>query len=162
MGNCCSTEVGAVVAQRSSDKDEVGAVPYAALPSSPRKYAVTEDTEPHGHLDDEPVALSPASLSSFPSSSLSPEVAEPPAAADAFVPPPSAGSKKLHRENTHHVTIGDYNLRYSYYSKRGYYPDGTWSIQRSTCSRLRSTARFLFSFFAPHLTSRRLSSFVLC
>uniref|UniRef100_M4BCA0 protein-serine/threonine phosphatase n=1 Tax=Hyaloperonospora arabidopsidis (strain Emoy2) TaxID=559515 RepID=M4BCA0_HYAAE len=121
MGNCCSTEVAAVVAQRGSDKDEASAVPYARVPSSPHKYAVTEDTEPRGHNDDEePVPLSPSSLSSFPSSSLpSPVGAK--TAPDAFVPPPSCS--KQHRENTHHVKIGDYNLRYSYYSKRGYYPE---------------------------------------
>lgn len=29
---------------------------------------------------------------------------------------------------THSLQIGDYNLRYSYYSKRGYYPEGTFLL----------------------------------
>ncbi|KAF1775859.1 Cyclic nucleotide-binding-like [Phytophthora cactorum] len=107
MGNCCSSEASAVVARRSgADKDEVQAVPFAALPS-PHKYAETEDTEP------------PASSPS-PSSPSSPSQA-PEEPEDDFVPAHRPSNK--HLENTHHVKIGDYNLRYSYYSKRGYYPE---------------------------------------
>ncbi|KAE9038949.1 Protein phosphatase 2C and cyclic nucleotide-binding/kinase domain-containing protein [Phytophthora rubi] len=117
MGNCCSTEAAAVVTRRSGggDKDDVQAVavPYAALPPSPRKYADTEDTEPRAkeeedddEAEEQPASASPSSGSSQPQ-------------ADAFAPGPSA----KHAENTHHVMIGDYNLRYSYYSKRGYYPE---------------------------------------
>lgn len=117
MGNCCSTEAAAVVTRRSGggDKDDVQAVavPYAALPPSPRKYADTEDTEPRAkeeedddEAEEQPASASPSSGSSQPQ-------------ADAFAPGPSA----KHAENTHHVKIGDYNLRYSYYSKRGYYPE---------------------------------------
>lgn len=119
MGNCCSTEASAVVARLSGDKDEVHAVPYAALPSSPHKYAATEDTEPRVTKDEEPASSSSPSPSPSSSPSLSPETQ-----ADTFVPPHRPSNK--HLENTHHVKIGDYNLRYSYYSKRGYYPEGRY------------------------------------
>ncbi|KAG3119536.1 Protein phosphatase 2C and cyclic nucleotide-binding/kinase domain-containing protein [Phytophthora idaei] len=113
MGNCCSSEASAVVARRSgADKDEVQAVPFAALPS-PHKYAETEDTEPR--IKDEEPASSP-SPSSPSSPSQTPEEPE-----DDFVPAHRPSNK--HLENTHHVKIGDYNLRYSYNSKRGYYPE---------------------------------------
>ncbi|POM81922.1 AGC/PKG protein Kinase [Phytophthora palmivora] len=107
MGNCCSTEASAVVSRRSGDKDEVQAAPYAALPPSPLKYAATEDTEPR-MKEEEPTPSSPSSPSS-------------PETQDNFVP--SHLPSKKHLENTHHVKVGDYNLRYSYYSKRGYYPE---------------------------------------
>jgi hypothetical protein len=121
MGNCCSTEAADVVTRLSGDaKDEAGAVPYAALPSSPRKYADTEDTEPRAK--DEPAS------SSSPSPSPSSSSQGPEAEVDAFVPAHRPSNK--HLENTHHVKIGDYNLRYSYYSKRGYYPEGR-AIERT-------------------------------
>ncbi|KAG1689369.1 hypothetical protein DVH05_002291 [Phytophthora capsici] len=108
MGNCCSTEAAAVVSRRSADKEpEVQAVPYATVPS-PLKYANTEDTEPR--VKDEEPASSPSSLSQAPEESE-----------DSFTPAHIPSNK--HLENTHHVKIGDYNLRYSYYSKRGYYPE---------------------------------------
>ncbi|KAL4128817.1 hypothetical protein PRIC2_007797 [Phytophthora ramorum] len=116
MGNCCSTEATAVVTRLSrADKDEVHAVPYAALPSSPQKYADTEDTEPRVK-DEEPASSSSPSQS--PSSDALPQTHQP---EDDFVPVHRPSNK--HLENTHHVKIGDYNLRYSYYSKRGYYPE---------------------------------------
>ncbi|CAI5735339.1 unnamed protein product [Peronospora destructor] len=105
MGNCCSTEASAVVARRPDDKNEVHTAPYAALPSSPHKLAATDDTETHVNKDEDPASSS---------SLLNPQP-------DAFVPPHCPSDS--HMENTHHVKIGDYNLRYSYYSKRGYYPE---------------------------------------
>ncbi|KAI9980314.1 hypothetical protein PInf_026439 [Phytophthora infestans] len=98
--------------ERGVDKNEVHAVPFAALPS-PVKYAETVDTELR--INDKEPASSPSPTS--PSSpSHAPEEPE-----DDFVPVPRPSKK--HLENTHHVKIGDYNLRYSYYSKRGYYPE---------------------------------------
>ncbi|CAH0486809.1 unnamed protein product [Peronospora farinosa] len=105
MGNCCSTETSAVVTRRSDEKNEVHTAPYAALPSSPHKLAASDDTETRVNKDEDPAS------SSSPSE---PQV-------DAFVPPHCPSDS--HMENTHHVKIGDYNLRYSYYSKRGYYPE---------------------------------------
>ncbi|KAL7999733.1 putative PPM-type phosphatase domain, cGMP-dependent kinase, protein kinase-like domain superfamily [Plasmopara halstedii] len=108
MGNCCSSEASAVLARRSvADKEEVRTAPYSALPS-PRKHTDTEDTELHVKIV-EP-ALSP---------SLSSPLSEGPE--DEFLPIHEPSSQ--HVENTHHIKIGDYHLRYSYYSKRGYYPE---------------------------------------
>ncbi|TDH68463.1 hypothetical protein CCR75_004165 [Bremia lactucae] len=106
MGNCCSTEASAVVARRSgANKEEVQAMPYTNLPPL-RKHTDTEDTESHIKEKEPLSALSP-------SSSEGPE--------DDFIPAHIPSNK--HVEDTHHVKIGDYNLRYSYFSKRGYYPE---------------------------------------
>lgn len=108
MGNCCSSEASAVVARRSVvDKEEVQTAPYSALPS-PRKHTDTEDTEPRVKEVEPASSPSPSSPSSE-----GPE--------DEFLP--EQESNFQHVENTHHIKIGDYHLRYSYYSKRGYYPE---------------------------------------
>ncbi|RLN61060.1 hypothetical protein BBJ29_004328 [Phytophthora kernoviae] len=121
MGNCCSTDASAVVTRLSGnaqpDKnglDETGA-PYAAIPASPLKYATTEDTEPRVK-DEEPASSPSPSSASHEPEATSPKI-------DAFPSTPVHKPSKEDLENTHSVKIGDYNLRYSYYSKRGYYPE---------------------------------------
>ncbi|CAH0518587.1 unnamed protein product [Peronospora belbahrii] len=127
MGNCCSTEASSIVTRRSNTKNEVyTTAPYAALSSSPHKLAATTDdtTCVQLHKDKNPASSSSSSLSRSPSSFLpfSRHVdTHDETQVDEFVPPPCPSNK--HMENTHHVKIGDYNLRYSYYSKRGYYPE---------------------------------------
>lgn len=37
---------------------------------------------------------------------------------------------------THTLQIGDYNLRYSYYSKRGYYPEGVFARSHVLCAAI--------------------------
>ncbi|KAG6617734.1 AGC/PKG protein kinase [Phytophthora cinnamomi] len=122
MGNCCSTEAAAVVTDKDDGGVQAVAVPYAALPPSPHKHADTEDTEPakENGRDDE----QPASGSGSGSGSASSRSSQSQPQADAFAPPPLHHRPSAqHVENTHHVKIGAYNLRYSYYSKRGYYPE---------------------------------------
>ncbi|RLN48447.1 hypothetical protein BBJ28_00000060 [Nothophytophthora sp. Chile5] len=127
MGNCCSTD--ATIPRSGSppsEKNGLDEVPastaaYAAIPPSPHKYTETESTEPHAK-DEEPSSSSPSPSPS----SASPPHTVPEETTQAAGHRPS----QKHIENTHHVKIGDYNLRYSYYSKRGYYPEGT---PRASC-----------------------------
>ncbi|RLN92807.1 hypothetical protein BBJ28_00018122 [Nothophytophthora sp. Chile5] len=122
MGNCCSTDATHTIPRSGPpppEKNGLDEIPtstaaYAAIPPSPRKYTETESTEPHAK-DEEPSSSSPSPSPS----SASPPQTVPEETTQAANRRPS----QKHIENTHHVKIGDYNLRYSYYSKRGYYPE---------------------------------------
>lgn len=121
MGNCCSTEATAVV-ERPDKAAEPRDKPAAA--STNGSSAAPADADPEPAPAPEPEPASPAGESasvSAPSTDSTPDRIQTPTRG----PTAGFGSPADVPGATHTVALGGYSLRYSYYSKRGYYPEGT-------------------------------------
>lgn len=140
MGNCCSTEtvdaaatVTATAHAANAQKvvqgvtlqhaDPAGASDTTSNNSAPIAHANGNDKlDGNAHVSPELKQHEPETSSSANTSPSAhgPRVHTSPRKADLRGLPPQPDAPG----DTYTVQIGDYNLRYSYYSKRGYYPEG--------------------------------------
>lgn len=146
MGNCCSTEtvdaaatVTATAHAANAHKVVQGvalqhADPTGASDTTSNNSAPVAQTNGNGKLDGGGARSSADLKQHEPETSSSdntspsaqvPRVHTSPRKADLRGVPQSPDAPG----DTYTVQIGDYNLRYSYYSKRGYYPEGIQSAR---------------------------------
>lgn len=146
MGNCCSTVdckdsahdaarqphapvVNAVTQANANGAGANGHAPLKPVEKLPPQQLQQQQPHENGvEVVTDPLAEDPAPPSSSSSSSSTESARQQRRSPQQRSPSTkSVASGRMQPEGpgpTHTLQIGDYNLRYSYYSKRGYYPEG--------------------------------------
>lgn len=157
MGNCCSTESTnpTAHARRSSGGDGGGANPanvhgVSAVPLQNGGSEFLKPLEPQDKQQQQPqqqqtngaenggvAVVKEVQVDAAVAKQLQQEPQQEPPRSQSKKSVASGRTQPEGPGPTHSVQIGDYNLRYSYYSKRGYYPEG-----RRLCNSFRHGRTF--------------------
>lgn len=120
MGNCCSTDATATVQRGGAKPLEPVAAPPAPVEAAASPVAAPQP--PSAGADGGASTPAPSGASERVQTPT-----RPPASAFGGSSAGAGASPVDAPGATHAVRIGGYNLRYSYYSKRGYYPECAWA-----------------------------------